>query len=160
MSTEVNEKFECCPKFDPLPWNEKTVQWENKLFIKETVKTFFYVPLNFGAVMTKLNRKVEQAGAKNPDALCLSTHTSKWSMEVLLAVNEEIPNTENVRLSGSFVSKVYEGDFKETGKWCQDFDEYCKRCNVEMKKMYMWYTTCPKCAKKYGKNYVVILGEV
>ena len=25
---------------------------------------------------------------------------------------------------------------------------------------YMWYTTCPKCAKKYGKNYVVILGQI
>jgi hypothetical protein len=24
----------------------------------------------------------------------------------------------------------------------------------------MWYTTCPKCAKKYGKNYVVILAEI
>jgi len=24
----------------------------------------------------------------------------------------------------------------------------------------MWYTTCPKCAKKYGKNYVVIIAEV
>jgi len=26
--------------------------------------------------------------------------------------------------------------------------------------MYFFYTTCPKCAKKYGKNYVVILAEV
>jgi hypothetical protein len=29
-----------------------------------------------------------------------------------------------------------------------------------MKKEYMWYTTCPKCAKKYGKNYVVVVGQV
>ncbi|MFA6436615.1 MAG: hydrolase [Candidatus Paceibacterota bacterium] len=28
------------------------------------------------------------------------------------------------------------------------------------KKWYMWYTTCPKCAKVYGKNHVVIVGEV
>ena len=27
-------------------------------------------------------------------------------------------------------------------------------------KWYMWYTTCPKCAKKYGKNYVVIVGQI
>ena len=31
---------------------------------------------------------------------------------------------------------------------------------LKMGKGYMWYTTCPKCAKKYGKNYVVILSEV
>jgi len=24
----------------------------------------------------------------------------------------------------------------------------------------MWYTTCPKCAKVYGKNYVVTIAEV
>jgi hypothetical protein len=24
----------------------------------------------------------------------------------------------------------------------------------------MWYTTCPKCAQKYGKNYVVIIAQV
>jgi len=29
-----------------------------------------------------------------------------------------------------------------------------------IKKWYMWYTTCPKCAKKYGKNYVVIICQV
>jgi len=28
------------------------------------------------------------------------------------------------------------------------------------KKTYIFYTTCPKCAKVYGKNYVVILAEV
>jgi len=27
-------------------------------------------------------------------------------------------------------------------------------------KMYMWYTTCPKCAKKYGKNNVIILANI
>jgi hypothetical protein len=26
--------------------------------------------------------------------------------------------------------------------------------------MYFFYTTCPKCAKKYGKNYVVILAQI
>ena len=30
----------------------------------------------------------------------------------------------------------------------------------EIKKLYFFYTTCPKCAKKYGKNYVVILMQV
>jgi hypothetical protein len=28
------------------------------------------------------------------------------------------------------------------------------------KKMYFYYTTCPKCAKKYGKNYVVLLAQI
>jgi len=29
-----------------------------------------------------------------------------------------------------------------------------------LQRMFFFYTTCPKCAKKYGKNYVVTLGKV
>ncbi|MHC1707784.1 MAG: hydrolase [Bacteroidales bacterium] len=32
--------------------------------------------------------------------------------------------------------------------------------NYLQKKTYFYYTTCPKCAKAYGKNYVVSLVEV
>ena len=28
------------------------------------------------------------------------------------------------------------------------------------KKIYFYYTTCPKCAKKYGHNYIVSFAEV
>jgi NMD protein affecting ribosome stability and mRNA decay len=28
-----------------------------------------------------------------------------------------------------------------------------------MGEMYFFYTTCPKCARKYGKNYVAILAQ-
>jgi hypothetical protein len=55
---------------------------------------------------------------------------------------------------------VYEGSFNNTGKWCQDYSSLAKAKGLEIKKMYMWYTTCPKCAKKYGKNYVVIISEL
>ncbi|HLE31541.1 MAG TPA: hydrolase [Bacteroidota bacterium] len=43
-------------------------------------------------------------------------------------------------------------------KWCKDFEAYAKGKHLDVKKWYMWYTTCPKCAKKYGKNYVAIIG--
>ena len=32
--------------------------------------------------------------------------------------------------------------------------------NETLKKMFFYYTTCPKCAKAYGKNYVVLLAQV
>jgi hypothetical protein len=38
--------------------------------------------------------------------------------------------------------------------------EYVKSKGKTMKRMYFFYTTCPACAKAYGKNYVVILAEV
>ncbi len=159
MSTLTTDKV-CCPKFDPTLWDGKTFTWENKRFIRDKVFTLFYMPLNFGAVMTKLNNQVEKAGATFLDGLCLSDHASMWNMHVYLAVDKEIPNAHNVTLSGNYLSKVYEGDFKDTGTWTKEFEKYAKEKGHDVKKMYMWYTTCPKCAKKYGKNYVVIVGQV
>ena len=151
---------ECCPKFDPALWDDKTFEWSNKKFIKDKVKTAFYAPLNFAGVIKRMNEKVEKAGAQIPDWLCLSDHTSKWNMDLYLAVDRDIPDAENVMFSGKFLIKVYEGDFKDTGKWCKDFESLAKKKGMAVKKWYMWYTTCPACAKKYGKNYVVIVAEV
>jgi len=149
----------CCPKFDPSLWDGKTVTWKSKKFIKGNVITLFYIPLNFGGVITKLMKKIKNAGAKTPDWLCLSDHTSRWNMDLYVAVDKEIPNTTNVQLSGKFFCKVYEGDFKETGNWTNDFEVVVKNKNLAKKKIYLWYTTCPKCAKKYGKNYVAFFAE-
>ena len=151
---------ECCPKFDPAPWDNKVLEWQDKRFIKDHVRTFMYMPINFGGVITKLMTKVDASEAKLLDNLSLSDHTSKWNMDLYLAVDKEVPEAENVTLSGKFLSKVYEGDFKDTGKWGEDFKKYAQSQNFTIKKWYMWYTTCPKCAKKYGKNYVVTIAEV
>ncbi|HPN36311.1 MAG TPA: hypothetical protein PK843_17535 [bacterium] len=155
----MDEKI-CCPKFDPAPWDDKVFDWAGKKFIKEKVRTLFYMPLNFGSVMKRLDATVTAAGGSFIGRLCLSDHTSKWNMDVYLAVDREIPGAENINLSGKFLTKVYEGPFKDTGKWCADFQAQAEAKGLEVKKWYMWYTTCPKCAKKYGKNYTVIVAQV
>lgn len=160
MTTETAVEEICCPAFVSEPWTEKTIEWNQKRFIKDRVFTLFYVPINFGGTMKRLDQIVKDAGATIPENLCLSDHTSKWNMDVYLAVDKEIPGAENVTLSGSFLSRVYEGPYKETGNWCKDFEAFVRDRGQVVKKLFMWYTTCPRCAKKYGKNYVVIVGDV
>jgi hypothetical protein len=157
---DQTENQECCPKFDPEPWDGKIFQWENKRFIKDKVCTLFFMPLNFGQVMKRFFAKVEKSGASMPDWLCLSDHTSGWNMDLFLAVDKEVSDAENITLTGKYFAKVYEGPFRDTKKWCKDFENEIKSKNLELRKMYFWYTTCPKCAKKYGKNYVVIIGSI
>jgi hypothetical protein len=151
---------ECCPKFNPEIWENKMFLFDNKLFLKGKVKTFFHIPLNFGKVMTNLTKQIEDANAKFIGGLCLSEETDKGEMNVYLAIDKEIPNAENVRISGKFLSKVYEGKFKEMGKWINNFKIHVQSKSLVQKKLYIWYTTCPKCAKKYGKNYVVMIGQI
>lgn len=158
-SSEVKNDI-CCPKFDPAPWDDRVFEWKEKPFVKSSVCTLFYMPLNFGGVMKHLGARITKAGATVSDNLCLSDHTSRWNMDVYLAVDRQIPDLENTTLSGKFYSKVYEGPYRDTGKWCSDYEKLAREKGFSIKKWYMWYTTCPKCAKKYGKNYVVVMGQV
>ena len=160
MTTQTPSSSTCCPEFNPAPWDDKILEWNNRKFVRDKVFTVFNIPVNFGRVMRRLDQKVRLAGAIMPDWLCLSDHTSGWNMDVYLAVDKEVPGAENTTLSGKYFSKVYEGPYSDTGKWCKDFENLVKSKELNIKKWFMWYTTCPKCAKKYGKNYVAILAEV
>lgn len=161
MSTQAEEEeVICCPRFDPIPWDDKTFEWNNKKFVKESVFTLFYMPMNFSAVMKRLDKKLTSAGEKITDAICLSDHTSKWNMDIYLQVEKEIPDAENATLTGKFYSKVFEGPYKDTGKWGKEYEEILKSKGLNSKRGFMWYTTCPKCAKKYGKNYVAMISQV
>ncbi|MCL2792743.1 MAG: hypothetical protein FWD87_06600 [Spirochaetaceae bacterium] len=154
------ESIDCCPQFNPLPWDSKILEWNEKKFVKDKVRTLFYMPLNFGSVITKIMKKIAEAQISAPEWLCLSDSTSAWNMDIYLAVDEVVSGLENVTISGTFFSKVYEGNFKNAKKWCTDFEAQTKKIGLEISKTYMWYTTCPKCAKKYGNNYVVVIGKI
>lgn len=150
----------CCPIFDPIPWDGKINEWENKIFIKDKVFTIFYMPINFGNVFNRFNKKIKNTEGAFTDNICLSDHTSKWNMDVFLSVNKEIKDAENIIFTGKYISKVYEGDYKNMKSWIEDFNKYTSTQNLKIEKMYYWYTTCPSCSKAYGKNYTVIFGKI
>lgn len=152
----------CCPKFDPKPWEEKEFVWRNKLFIKDAAKSFMHIPVNMGPVMERMQKKVEGSGAKLADGefINLSDESSPWKSIQYMAVSKEVPDAENVTLSGTYLTKVFEGPYKDAPNWYREMTNYVKGKGKEVKKIYSYYTTCPKCAKKYGKNYVVLFAEV
>lgn len=149
----------CCSPFDPKPWEKKFVSFDDQFFMKVKVRSFNSIPLNFGSVMKKAKQRIEGTGAKVVDSIALSNRVSKWTMEVFIAIDKEIDSLKPIKLPGKFLSNVYEGPFKDTAIWCKDFELLAKEKEFTINTWYMWYTTCPKCAKKYGKNYVVILAR-
>jgi len=159
---KAKEQKTCCPKFDPKPWDEKEFVWKNKLFIKDEVKSFMHIPLNIGPVTQKMWRKVKEAKAEMPEGefILLSYEQSSWKSIQYLSVSKEVPDAENVQLSGTYLTKVFEGPYKEAPNWHREMTNYVKGKGKEVKKIYFYYTTCPKCAKIYGKNYVVAFAEV
>jgi len=159
MDNQIKETG-CCPIFDPEPWDEKEVTWQDKLFIKDHVTSFLHIPLNFGKVVIRNMKIIEDAEAGNPQNLMLSDEKSLWGSDVYIAVSKEVPGAKLERMSGTFLTKVFEGGYQNTGKWCKEMVSYVRSKGKEIKKAYFWYTTCPKCAKVYGKNYIVILALV
>lgn len=153
----MTEEKICCPKFDPIPWENKEIVWDNKMFIKEKTCSFFYIPLNMSSMMKRAWSKVEEAQAspEMKDWVMLSRDLSPWKCEHYLAVTKEVPNSNNVKLSGTFLTKVFEGPYKEVKNWYQEMKKIAGERNIPENKIYFYYTTCPKCAKKWGKNYVV-----
>lgn len=159
MENETIKSTGCCEPFNPAPWQDQEISWQNKLFIKDKVTSFLHIPLNFGKVMTKNIALIEKAGAKKP-LITLSDEKSAWGSEIYIDADKDIPGAQMAALSGTFLSKVFEGPYKNMGKWIKEMETHVKAQGKEIKKIYFYYTTCPKCAKAYGKNYVVLLAQV
>ena len=113
-------------------------------------------------VTERMWKKTKEAGAapENNDFLLLSHDPNPWRSDQYLTVTREVPGMENIKFTGTMLSKVFEGPYREAGKWHSQMVEYAKSRGKEPQKIFFFYTTCPKCAKEYGKNYVVAFAQV
>jgi hypothetical protein len=150
----------CCPRFNPEPWDDKTLSWENKRFVKDRVTSFLHIPLNFGAVMKRNVAKIEATNASPETMVVLSDENSLWGADVYIEVTRDIPGANMATISGTFLCKVFEGPYRNVRKWMEEMKTFVEGKGKGLQKLYFFYTTCPKCAKKFGKNYVVILAQV
>ena len=164
MKTKTGKVTECCPRFDPEPWNEKEFTWKDKLFIRGTMPQFMHIPLpgTFGKTVARIWKKIEDTGAKPDmkDFLMLSAETSPWQGEVFISTTKEVPEYENVKLSGTYFTKVFDGPYNAVPKWIKEMEPFLANKGKTVKKYYFYYTTCPKCAKIYGHNYAVAFAAV
>jgi len=158
----MNEQPEtgCCPRFNPEPWEEKEISFQNKLFLKDRIRCFFHIPLNMNQVMLRNMQLILSSGAVPPEPLMLYDAKSSWKADVYIAVGKEIAGAEMARVSGDFLTKVFEGPYKNCGRWAEEMKKYVISKGRQLEKLYFFYTTCPKCAKFYGKNYIVMLAKV
>ncbi len=155
-----HEIAECCPRFDPQPWDDKEIVWTDKLFLQDRVRSFLHIPLNFAAVMARSMKAIESAGAVSDEQIVLSDENSLWGADVYVAVSKPVPGAKMASFSGSFLTKVFEGPYRNVPKWIEQMKAWVSGRGRVLQKLYCFYTTCPKCAKKYGKNYVVLLAQV
>jgi hypothetical protein len=154
----------CCAQFNPEPWQKTTHQWKDKPFLMDTVPQFLHMPLP-GVYRRTLARMWERANALGAapdikDFLLLAYDPSPWKSELYVALTKRVPESDVVGLSGTYVSMVFDGPFSEVPKYMKQMDAFLMGGGQKSKKYFFYFTTCPKCAKKYGHNYIVALAQV
>ncbi|MFH0770829.1 MAG: hydrolase [Candidatus Peregrinibacteria bacterium] len=149
----------CCPRFDPAPWQDKEMTWSNKRFVKEHVRAFLRIPIGFGAVMKRVMEKIGAVQALAVPPLWLSDEKSWWGSDLYVAVTKDVPGAEMATFSGTMYTRVFEGPYYNAPLWARELTKFLRAKGKEPKKILYFYTTCPKCAKVYGKNYVVVIAQ-
>ena len=160
-----NQKDECCPVFDPEKWDRKTLKWENKLFIRETLNTFFHMPFPpaIGKKIRRMDSLAEIAEAKIPDpadALILFRDPSAFKSEIYYAVTKEVVGANNTSITGAFFAGVFDGPFSSAPKFIKEMDTMLKEGGQVAKDYYVHYAYCPKCSKERGHNYMILFALV
>ncbi len=151
----------CCPKFNPKGWDGQDLHFKDKPFLRATTRSVAHIPLNMGSVFTRVNGEIQDADAYDPDDfIVLSRDLSAWKAEHLFAVSKPVEGEEANTLSGDFVTKVFEGPYRDAKDWFGEMQAISRQHGVETDDIYFFYTTCPKCAKAYGKNYIIGVARI
>jgi hypothetical protein len=150
----------CCPVFDPATWDEKEFGWKDHPFVVERVRSLFHVPLNMGRKIVRAHRKIAAAHAEPRQGMMLVDETSPWGATLYIDTLDEVPGAEMASLSGTYLTKVFDGPFRNVGAWSEEMKAYVAGRGRKLEKLYYSYTTCPSCAKAYGHNYVVLFAKV
>ena len=151
----------CCPRFNPDGWDDQELHFDGKLFVKAKTKSVDHVPVDMGPVFERTFGAIEKASAYDPDnVIVLSRDISPSAGEHFFAVSKPVPDLETVRWSGDYLTKLFEGSYENAPTWQQQFTKKLEQRGHDVDEIYFFYTTCPKCAEVYGKNYIVAVAKL
>lgn len=144
---------QCCALIDPAVYDRKEFDWTGQSFIRTRIRSFLHMPLTFSSAIKRLTAQAERANALPPESeqLWLCDENSLWGADLYLAVTKPVSGSDNANLSGVWRARVFEGPYSKIGSWYQSIAPF--------KRALAFYTACPKCAKKFGKNYVVLFSQ-
>ena len=84
----------------------------------------FYVPTRFGEAVTRATDFINSSpGAAVPkeEFMILSGCSSLWYSNVYVSVaTEKVKGATVVKISGDFLTKAFEGDYSNIGKWVKE----------------------------------------
>lgn len=152
---------DCCARFNPGGWDDRRLHFRDKKFIRAHSLSAMHIPLNMGSIFSRVQKHIDEADAfDDDDFVVMSKDLSPWTEEHLFSVTKDVPHEQIVTLTGEFVTKVFEGPYSNSKDWYIEMKKIVEAMGSNADDIYFFYTTCPKCAKAYGQNYVVGIARI
>ena len=108
----------------------------------------------------KLAENTDNLEEDRGDILLLFNDPLAFKSDIFLSVTGEVPKAKNVKLTGRFMTKVFDGPYREIPTFIKQMKAYLKDQHEKAKKYYVHYAYCPKCAEEKGHNYMVFFAEL
>ena len=162
---EQTQNQECCPEFNPEKWDDKTIVWDKRKFVTDSMPALFHIPYPplIGKKITRMWKAIEASGSAETDktdTLVLFHDPSAFRSDILISVEKEVPDEKNISLSGTFISRTFDGGYNSVPVFIKIMDNYLAEKGHKAKDYYVHYAYCPKCAKKFGHNYMILFAEL
>jgi hypothetical protein len=159
-----SKEVSCCPVFDPARWNEQKFTWENKMFIRGSTFQVLHYPLPgmIRRIMKKLWKQATEVKAEPipEDFLMLTYDLSPWKCEFYMPVRHSVPGADNVKLSGTYFTKVFDGPFSMVPQYINEMDILLTQKDLFAKRYFIYSAACPLCERKYMVNSIVAFAEI
>lgn len=113
--------------------------------------------------MMELATGASKIDAKKDEVLVLFQDPSAFKSNIYISVTGNVAGANNVKISGTFIAKVYEGPYNAIPKFVKDMNVYLQKTGKKVAKndeYYIHYAYCPKCEKKYGHHYMILFAKV
>lgn len=155
-----NSETGCCARLDVGLWDEGKHAWSRKPFLRDHIHEFLHVPLDFGSVISRDMSAIEEAEAYPERPFWLTDELSPWGADIYVATDRDVPGVRMEYLSGIFLSKVFEGSYRGMRRWISEMESYVRDQGETLEHLYFYYPYCPRCAKVFGANPVVLVAQV
>lgn len=149
-----------CPRLVREEWDMVEHQWDKKPFYALPYRSFFGLPTNLGRQTRAAVDLLYRRGLLAEVPINFAVNEQTFGGTLLIAINRNVKDLETRAMSGKFMSFFFAGKYTERAHWIRHVYRYGRANHLNFHELYIWYATCPVCAKKQGYAQVVIFGKI
>jgi Bacterial hydrolase len=150
-----------CPQISDSEWHQKTFSWEGRTFFRKEVNFFFRTPLGIEEKTREAAEEIEKRGylLDEPSIILIESGVFKGAVLIgIMPPGEESPDVVTFD-SRPLISVVVRSDEPRVMPGIKSLRKYVASLHHQLKVVFIWYTSCPKCLEEEKKYTTVFMGR-